>query len=70
MINLERLAYNALTTANRDNQDREYYRFMERVAVGQICGCKTCQCCADYMSHKQQWMQKAIDLWLNQKVEG
>ena len=28
-------------------EEREEYRRLERVAVGRICGCKSCVCCEE-----------------------
>jgi len=32
--------------------EREQRLFMERVAVGRICGCQDCQCCRDLAAYK------------------
>ena len=31
--------------------DRDKYRLAERIAIGQACRCKDCECCQDYLTH-------------------
>jgi len=32
---------------------------LERVAIGQICGCRTCLCCAEYMASRGRRVKHA-----------
>lgn len=41
------------------DEEREEYRRLERVAVGRICGCKSCVCC------KELERDKAMKKWLS-----
>ena len=33
------------------DKEREEYLRLERVAVGRICGCKSCLCCKEYIKN-------------------
>lgn len=48
------------------DEEREEYRRLERVAVGRICGCKSCICCDELARHTAR-MKKT--LWRTSHVD-
>lgn len=50
--------------------EMEESRRRHRVAVGEICGCKTCLCCEEFKRDREQRKAKKafINLILNRKI--